>query len=490
MKLTLPVLIASSLLLAPLERAPAGEPALGRSEVAFMYASTPEAYKAYGATFVAWGGADTPEAVKMHRDLGIRCTGSVWCLTAGAKALHDDAGLREAVAVDIEGKPIPVPWLFDHIHEGQVTIFGNTNHPAFREHVKAQVRRVMAGGADGLHVDDHLGVASPAHWQGGGFDDHSIAGFRKYLEGRVAAEELTAAGAKDLSTFDYREVVRRFARTAEEVKRKEKEIPLFARWKEFHLEAAASFVEELGRVAAEAAGHPVLLSANACLENRTHHHVVPRLTHVVCEVWFDVHKGTRSLDGALRAFEAAERLKRPLACTASGQDWAHVKSRGLREIVRFWIAFTYANGALFMVPHPSRQWCFTEKLGTHWYAAPVEEYAPLYRFVRSHASLLDGFEAAPDIRPGVPEGLYAIARRKGKALAIHLVNRDYNEEQDQVRPAKDVRLEIQVPSSAPPRKARLFPYGGEPRDISIEVEGDRAVARISEAGLWSVIAIE
>ncbi len=80
----------------------------------------------------------------MHHDLGIRCTGSVWCLTAGARTLHENARLREAVAIDIEGKPIAVPWQFDNVHEGQTTDFGNTNHPAFREHVKANVRRVMS----------------------------------------------------------------------------------------------------------------------------------------------------------------------------------------------------------------------------------------------------------------------------------------------------------------------------------------------------------
>ncbi len=85
---------------------PAGNDVLRRSEVAFMYAADDDAYRAYGATFVAWGGADTKEAVKRHRDLGIRCTGSTWCLTAGAKNIHDDPALREAVARDIEGNPI------------------------------------------------------------------------------------------------------------------------------------------------------------------------------------------------------------------------------------------------------------------------------------------------------------------------------------------------------------------------------------------------
>ncbi len=466
------------------------EPVLRRSEAVFMYASSPEAYKAYGATFVAWGGAESRESVKLHRELGIRSTGSVWCLTAGARALHDDAALREAVAVDIEGKPIPVPWLFDHVHEGQKTLFGNTNHPAFREHVKAEVRRVMAGGADGLHVDDHLGVASPALWYGGGFDDRSIAGFRKYLAGHATAGELASAGVASLESFDYRTLVRRFAATAGEVKRREKEIPLFEKWKAFHLEAAADFVEELRKVAAEAAGHPVLLSANACLGNEAHHHVVPRLTHVVCEVWFDGDRGTRSLDGALRAFAAADRLGRPLACTASGHDWAHVKAHGSAELVRFWIALTYAHGQRFMVPHPERQWCFDEKKGTHWYAAPVEEFAPLYRFIRENAGLLDGFEAADDIRLGAPAGFIAKARRKGSEAAVHLVNLDFDTAGGRIRPARDVKVEIGGLAAPRGPRARLVRPDGEPREIPIEVEGGRATLRIPEAHLWTIIAIE
>lgn len=491
-----------------------------------MYASTPEAYEAYGATFVAWGGADSSEKVKVHRDLGIRSTGSVWCLTAGAKALHDDPELREAVAVDIEGKPIPVPWLFDHVHEGQNTLFGNTNHPAFREHVRANVRRVMAGGADGLHVDDHLGVASPALWYGGAFDDWSVAGFRKYLAERAPKERLEAAGVEDLDAFEYRELVRRFASTADEVKRKAGEIPLFDLWKAYHLDAAADFVEELRGVAAEAAGHPVLLSANACLGEAAHHHVVPRLTHVVCEVWFDAHRGTASLDGALRSYAAADRLGRPLACTASGHDWAWVKERDAREIVKFWIALTYAHGQRFMVPHPSRQWCFDEKLGTHWYAAPVEAFAPLYRFVRESAAVLDGFEPAPGIETrviesrgtgtgeaGIPgsgrRGLLAKPRRKGAAVAIHLVNLDYEAAGDRFLEARDVRLEIgglvgftaaaersadttREPAAAvpAPTRARLLRPDGETIELRLAREGEAAVVTIPETRIWSIVSIE
>src|SRR5512147_1593411 len=65
-------------------------PALRHSEVVFMYAAAEEAYRAYEATLVAWGGAEKAEQVKRHHDLGIRCTGSMWCLTAGAENIHKD----------------------------------------------------------------------------------------------------------------------------------------------------------------------------------------------------------------------------------------------------------------------------------------------------------------------------------------------------------------------------------------------------------------
>ena len=468
----------------------APSPVLRHSEVVFMYASNAEAYEAYGATFVAWGGANTRERVREHHDLGIRCTGSVWCLTAGARNLHENKELREAVAIDIEGNPIAVPWLFDHVHEGQTTLFGNTNHPAFREHVKAEVRRVMAGGADGLHVDDHLGVASPAHWYGGGFDTHSLAGFRKYLEKHATSESLAAAGIDSLASFDYGDFVRRHARTRQEVTRKAQAIPFFSLWKAYHLEAAADFVEELRSVAQEAAGHPVLLSANACLGNDVHHHVVPRLTHVVCEVWFNAHQGTAALQGAQRAYDAARRLGRPLACTASGHDWAHVKAHGAHDIVRFWIALTTANGERFMVPHPSRQWCFNEQRGTHWYAAPIDQFAPLYRFIREQAPVLDGFEAVENVKVVAQPAVICTVRRKGATTAVHAVNRDYESEHHRLRASETVTLAVPASLVGERSAARIIAFGRAPIEAPVAVEKDTARVTLPGLDLWAIVVFE
>jgi len=483
---------------------PAVEPAVFKhSDVIFMYAADDAAYKAYGATFVAWGGANTGPEVKRHRDLGIRCTGSMWCLTAGAKNLHDSAELREAVARDIEGRPVEVPWLFDHTYQGQKTWFGCTNHPAFREHCRREVRRVMAGGADGLHVDDHLGVAQAATAFGGGLCDCCIAAFREWLKTNAAPGELAAAGAADLATFDYRDLVRRHAATRAEYLKVRGRIPLKDHFDRFHLAAAADFVAELGRVAAEAAGHPVLLSANAWVGDKRHTVVAPHLTHVVCETPFSAGRGAADVARALAAFDAARALGKPLAVTGGGGDWAFVKANQAEDLVRFWIALAYAHGQWFMAPHPKRQWCFTKELGTHWYEAPADAYAPMYQFIRKNAEWFDGFDAADGLKAEIvnrepPAGNAAAGpvltvRRKGPAgpVVIHVVNRDYDASARRMRPGRGVRLRLPVPLPAGMAgRTRLLAYDAEPLAAQVRTEGGAAQITVPELRIWTLVVIE
>jgi hypothetical protein len=497
--------------------APAAEPAssppstLKHSEVVFMSAADEAAYKAYGATFVGWGGADTAEKVKMHHDLGLRCTGSMWCLTAGAKNLYENAELRDAVAKDIEGKPIEVPWLFDHTYKEQKTWFGCTNHPAFREHCRREVKRVMAGGADGLHVDDHLGVAQSATGSGGGLCDYCIAAFREYLKKNATPEDLAKAGVTDLAKFDYRDLIRKYATTREEYKKVRRKVPLMDKFDRFHLEAAADFVRELGQVAAQAAWHPVMLSANTGLPDKRHAVVVPYLTHMICEVNFNASAGTAKIDGALAALAMARDLGKPMACCASGHDNAFVKANQAEELVRFWIALTYAHGQRFMAPHPTKQWCFTNELGTHWYAAPIEAYAPLYRFIRANAEWFDGFEAV-DIKAGTgnreqgtgtakeakagtgkeSQNVIVTARRKTATgpLVLHIVNRDYDAEAKKIRSAKDVTVTLPAAPGGKTGRARVLSYDAEPLPVEVRSEGGAAQIKIPEIRLWALVVVE
>jgi len=469
--------------------APGPVPVLKHSDAVFMYAADEASYKAYRATFVAWGGANTAAEVKRHRDLGIRCTGSMWCLTAGAENLAKDPALHDAVAKDIEGKPIEVPWLFDHVYQGQKTWFGCTNHPAFRAHAEREVRRVMAGGADGLHVDDHLGVAQAATAFGGGLCDHCVAAFREYLKTSAKPEDLAKAGVTDLATFDLRDLIRKHATTRQEYMKVRGRIPLMDLFDRFHLEAAAAFVGRLREVAAQAAGHPVLVSANAWLVEDRHRAVAKHLTHVVCEAEFHAEKGTADLGRALPNFEIGRALGKPVAVSASGWDYAFVKANKTEDLVRFWIALTYAHGQWFMVPHPQRQWCFTNELGTHWYAAPVEAYAPLYRFIRAQAEWFDGFEPFDAGPIQAPATVLVTARRKGPSgpIVLHVVNRDYDAPSRQIRPAKDVTLT--GPAILAGAK-RLLSYDAAPEAPTVRTEGGRTQVRLPELKLWTLVVIE
>ena len=100
---------------------------LTQSDVVFMYTPSVDVARRYGATVVAWGGGpDGPDPDSLDRFRrqtldplraeGIHYATSMWCLTAGAKSLHENAELREAVCRDLDGNPIAVPWLHDHVH--------------------------------------------------------------------------------------------------------------------------------------------------------------------------------------------------------------------------------------------------------------------------------------------------------------------------------------------------------------------------------------
>jgi hypothetical protein len=472
---------------------PDEKPVLRHSEVVFMYAADNDAYRAYNATFVAWGGADSAEQVKRHHDMGIRCTGSMWCLTPGAENIHKNPALRAACAVDIEGKPVEVPWLFDHTYEGTRTYFGCTNHPEFQSLCRQRVRKAMAGKADGLHVDDHLGTAGAAWWQGGGFCDYCMSAFRAYLKEHATREQLNTASVTDLEGFDYRALVREHAGTRAEYKKVQHRIPLMEMFLDFQAAAAAEHTRQLGLLAAEVTAKPVLLSANACIPNRAHEYVLKNLTHVVCEVNQNASAGTGKIDHAIEAYNLATRVRKPLAATASGWDWAYVKQQKCEELVRFWIALAYAHGQRFMVPHPKRQWCFNNELGTHWYAAPTEAYAPMYRFIRAQARWLDGFEAAQVESLRIPEKVLCTVRKNSKnaQVVLHVVNLDYDRDSKRMNRQGQVEISFEEPAVGDTAaRAKILSFDGAPRTIPLQRQDHRIVLTLPELNLWSIAVLE
>ena len=470
-------------------------PVLKHSEIVFMFVGNNEEYKAYGATFVAWGGATDAKQVHRHRDQGIRCTGHMWCLTAGPKLTHEDPKIRAACAVDIEGKPVEVPWQFDNTYKGTKTYFGCTNNPDYRELLRNRVRDVMKGKPDGLHIDDHLGAAAAAWHHAGGMCDHCMAAFRTYLKTHATPQELQAAGVNDLNTFDYRNLVRKYATTRAECRnwKTQQKIPLWSTFKQFHLHAAAENVRELGKLAEEVAGHPVTLSANAGISHEPHRYVVKYLTHVICEVPQRASAGTARPEEALTAYRLATEYGKPLAATASGQDWAFAKANACDDLVRSWIALAYAHGQRFMTPHPRRQWCFTKELGTHWYEAPVEAFAPVYQFIKRNADCFDGLEAVEVKGLAQPAKAILTVRRNAQTgrTVIHVLNRDYDPATKKMRTRENVVVRIPVsPGEKTPGKIQLLAYDAEAVEVPVNPVRGAAQITLPSLHLWTIVVLK
>jgi hypothetical protein len=493
-------------------------------DVVFMYAAGDEqAYSDYGATVVAWGGAHTLTQVRRFAELGIHATGTMWCLTAGAENLHKSADLREATARDIEGNPIPVPWLPDHVYEGTPSWFGCTNHPSFRAHVRKEVCNAMGGGALGLHVDDHLGSAQAAASQGGCFCDYCMRAFSHWLTREASPSHLAEAGVNSFDDFDYRDLVRRFASTRRAYLVRQHEIPLHQAFVDCQLQLAAEHTRQLGELAAEVTGHAVTLSANTSLPHLEHIVVAPYLTYLVGEVAQHAARGTDDLIKAVHAYRMAEAIGKPIAATAMGWDWAYVKEHGCSGLVQIWIALAYACGQRLMAPH--HMWCFTPEKGTHWYDGPTEAYAPLYRFVRRCGELfrdtvtvgpltapqdvpsqfrsheqrhaLQSILAQGDPRPlTAGDRLWVFPRRRADGAAIvHIVNLAYDVDQDCVATQKDI--EILLPDELYQRafsQATVYSFDADPDRTPMTCHStdllNGASVRLSEQRLWSVVLLE
>ena len=371
--------------------------ALQRSDVVFMYQANRAMYEAYGATVVAWGG--TPNPAARAEAAGLRFFGSVGMVTEFAR-YHRRFPDRyeEGLCRDIEGRPVKVPWLTDHQHEGIPYWWCCTAQPVFRQYLRERVIETVRAGADGVHMDDHLGTAGGL-WLGLCFCDRCVAGFREYLAG-LPAEERRALGLESPATYDFRAAVRRWLAEDPARNRSPTQHPLWgSHWTIYQCRAQAAFMQELRELAAQTAGRPVPFAANAGLLWPRHLSDYPTLDLFSAETDHEA-AAQRFSDRPLLAYRLAEAVGRPYAGTAGGGDWAFVKEHGRHGLVRGWIALAYAAGQLFMAPH--RQWCYTPEKGTHWYEGPTDRFAPLYRFVRRHAALLDAFETHADLTVVLP----------------------------------------------------------------------------------------
>ncbi len=384
------------LLLSGLAACPLGAAVVERSDVVFMYQADASTYADYGATVVAWGGKPTPASLEAAK--GLRFFGSVGMVTEFSRYYERfPQAYRDGLCQDVNGQPVKVPWLTDHQHQGVPYWWCCTQQPLFRQYLRERVVETLKAGACGVHVDDHLGTAGGL-WVGICFCDRCVKGFRMRLKSLPAAqiERLGVVRAQD---YDFRAEVREWISNGKPGERSPSQHPLWSEWTVYQCRAAAAFMRELHDVANTTAGHRVPMGANAGL--LWPRHLCDYQTLDLFSAETDHHAGARSVpDAPMLAYRLADAVGRPYAATASGGDWAFIKEHSLHGLVRSWIALSYAAGHCLMAPH--RQWCYTDEKGTHWYQGPKEEFAPLYKFVRSNAQWFDGYENHADVAIVLP----------------------------------------------------------------------------------------
>jgi hypothetical protein len=359
-----------------------------------MYSADRAVYREYGATVVAWG--DEPTLGSLDAAAGAEYFASVGLVTEFAR-YHDrfPRSYADGLCRDVRGEPFKVPWLADLAHRGIPYWWCCTGQPQFRQFVEERVADVLGAGAHGVHVDDHLGSAG-ALSEGGCFCDRCVEGFRAQLT-LLPAEERERLGAAASERLDVRALMGGWLSAAPG--RRLDQHPLWGLWSAYHCRAAASFARHLRAHAARCAGREVPMAANAVLLEPNHLVDYRSFDFFSSEVDHRARE-ERLSDVPLVAYRLADALDRPLASTATGPDWAFVKAHDRPGLVRGWIALAYAAGHHLMAPH--RQWCYTPDRGTHWYEGPSERLAPLYRFVRAHLDLFDGYETWADVAVVLP----------------------------------------------------------------------------------------
>ncbi len=420
-------------------------PVLKRSDVVFMTQADRQAYEDYGATAVAWGGKPTPQSLEQAR--GLKFFGSVGMVTEfGRYYERFPQSYGQGLCRGLDGQPYKVPWLTDLQHNGIPFWWCCTRQPLFRQYISVRVVETVKAGADGVHVDDHLGTAG-ALWTGGCFCDRCVEEFHDYLK-RLPTTELARQGIQNPESFNYRSVLREWL--AQKPGRRVQDHPLWSQWRIYQLQGAAQFMEELRSLAARTAGHAVPMGANAGLLWGNHLNDFKALDLFSAEV--EHHAADqRFSDAPLLAYRLSDAVGRPMAATASGWDWAYIKEHNLPGMVQGWIALSYAAGHCLMVP--TRQWCYI----------------------------------TPAAHLKAPAAVRLFPRVKAGSAIIHLLNWGYDSSDDRVRPLENLRLELDLDALglAGATEAVLFSPGSQPVKLPIT---DRGVT-VPELGLWAMVEI-
>lgn len=375
-------------------------PFIHASDVVFMYAAHPVSqYDDYQGTVVGWGGRPSTrspqdverfaEQVSQAQKRGMRYCGSVDFLVDFAGYIDfAPENFMEAVCSDLDANPLQVPWLFDHKHKGHPSYWFCFNNPGYQRYLIDQAERACLVPIDGLHIDDYGGTSNCSEYNGGCFCTYCMEGFREFLKTSFPNTQLQEWGIASIDTFHYGNFLKSKGFSANDYKQYRKDDPLRTHFQEFQNQQMIKRISSIYECAERLREKPLVRSVNSSASSPRTIIPSPVIDYFCGEIHHDADS-RRIGNEPVFVYRMVEALGDRQTATASGQDWAWIKANEKPGMVRTWIAQAYAFGSVFMVPH--NQWCYTQELGTHWWHGKPEDFAFLYRFVRSKAHLLDGY---------------------------------------------------------------------------------------------------
>jgi len=311
-----------------------------------------------------------------------------------------------------------------------------------------------------------------------------MAGFRSYLEKEVSTSQLTELGIEDIDRFDYRDYLLAKGAPSGDALDRWDNGPLRKLFVEFQGQSVEAFYADVREEIDQLAGRRVPMSCNNY--GGSWDGIYALFDFGIAEL---NEKSARPVTMAQRVQKARE-LGKAQVFTLVSEDV------GLTRKV---IATLYALGSHLIAPWDVYLRSTPE--GSDRYYGKPEDFADLYRFVRTSEALFDSYEDAFFSADGFDDGRYrdtppvtvangnwvvsvrAVPADPAAPVVIHLVNWSGAE-------SAEVRI----------RKSRVFP-GGNPvftlmlpdgTNTSLEAasENDSYILQLPSLSPWALIKVE
>lgn len=246
------------------------------------------------------------------------------------------------------------------------------NAPAWQNYLENMVKEHIAGGVDGILIDELQGPAVSVFY-GGDFSRETMAAFRNHLARKFSREALLARfGISDILNFDYgRYLAARGIKNAYNDNNRE----LLQEYLRFMYASRLSYLKTLIGQAKKEGGSNLAIAGNAYQFGPGYQPILPLLDIVVSELpGATLPEGKQA--GLYLLAKSIVGLK-PVVGFLDTSTLAKLSSQD-HGLWRHWLAEAVSAGGTLMLPYEA----FT--MGAGSFTLPAAEITPYTRFIQAH----------------------------------------------------------------------------------------------------------